>query len=45
MNRVYGQVEIDRARMVWELLVRPEWSMQQKCGGQVDVVHVGSWRA
>ena len=42
MSRVNGQVEVDRGRMVLELLARA-WSMQQKCGGQDDVVHAGSW--
>ena len=28
---------MDRGRMVWELLVRPSRSMQQKCGGQEDM--------
>ena len=41
MSRVNGQVEIDKGRVVWELLARP--SMQQKCDIQVDVVHAGSW--
>ena len=43
MSRVNGQVEVDRGRKVWELLARQVWSMQQKCDGQDDVVHAGSW--
>ena len=43
MSKVNGQVEVDRERMVWELIRRPSWSMQHKCGGQEGVMHAGSW--
>ena len=36
----YWKVEVDRGRMVWELLAR---SSMEKYGGQEDVIHAGSW--
>ena len=43
MFRVNGQVEVDRERMVWELIGRPSMKQQQKCGGHEGVVCAGSW--
>ena len=43
MSRDNGQVEVDRGRMVWELLVRPsmEYAAEVwRTGGRSDV---GSW--
>ena len=42
MSRGNGQVEVDRRRMVWELIRRPSVSMQQKCGGQEGIVCTGA---
>ena len=36
VSRVNGQVEFDRGG-------DRVWSMQQKCSGQEDRVHAGSW--
>ena len=42
MNRMNGQVEVDRGRMMWKLLTRPSMEYA-KCGGQEDVVRAESW--
>ena len=43
MSKVNGLVEVDRRRMVWELIGRPSVEMQLKCGGQEGIVHAGCW--
>ena len=43
MSRVNRQVEVDRGRMMWELMGRQSVKHAQKCGGQEGVVHAGSW--
>ena len=39
MSRVNGEMEVDRGRLIWELLARPTWEMHLKCGEQEDRQH------
>ena len=43
MSRVNGQEEVDRGRMVLELIERLSVVHAAKCGGQEGILRVRSW--